>query len=147
MREVGERVETRSSQRADLQRIGSGGTRIEITRRLTVVALVRAINTQPRVTLGNLPTLHLREGLNRTQSTVLGQCQRDGIEGGSESAHGVLFNRSDVVGGLGNGDGASDFGGSSSVDDAVVADEVADDTECVVESALGLVDDLWCRHR
>jgi hypothetical protein len=37
---------------------------------------------------------------------------------------------------------AGDFGRTAAVDDAVVADEVADDAEGVVEGALGFVDEL-----
>ena len=50
--------------------------------------------------------------------------------------------RAYVVGGVSDGDGAGDFGGTTTVDDAVVADEVPDDAESVVEGALGLIDDL-----
>lgn len=42
---------------------------------------------------------------------------------------------------LGNGDGAGQFGSSAAVDDLVVADEVANDAEGVVETALGLLHD------
>jgi hypothetical protein len=45
-------------------------------------------------------------------------------------------------GGVLDGDGAGDFGGAASVHDAVVADEVADYAESIVERALRLIDDL-----
>ena len=41
-----------------------------------------------------------------------------------------------------DGEGAGDFGSSSSVDDAVVSDEVAHNAESVVEGALGFIDNL-----
>jgi len=46
--------------------------------------------------------------------------------------HGRVFDR----------ETAGDFGRAAAVDDAVVADEVADDAEGVVKRALGFVDDL-----
>lgn len=108
----------------------------------TVVTLAQAVDAQPRVALGDLPTLDLSQRLNRRQSRVLRERKRDRIEGGRERAHRILLDRSDLVGLVRDGDGARNLGCASAVDDAVVADEVADDAEGVVERSLGLVDDL-----
>lgn len=112
------------------------------SRKLTILALAGTVDTQSRVALGDLPALDLGEGLDRCQTRVLSERERDGIEGGRERAHRVLLDRGDLVGFGGDGDRAGNLGSTAAVDDAVVAHEVADDAESVVQCALSLVDDL-----
>jgi hypothetical protein len=47
-----------------------------------------------------------------------------------------------LVGLFGHGDRGTDLGSATAVDNTVIPDEVANDADGVVESALGLVDDL-----
>jgi hypothetical protein len=53
-----------------------------------------------------------------------------------------LLDRRRFVGFTSDGEGASDLSGSSTVDNSRVADEGADNAEGVMESTLGLIDDL-----
>jgi hypothetical protein len=41
-----------------------------------------------------------------------------------------------------DGEGAGNFGSSTTIDDAVIADKIAYDAESIVKGALGFVDDL-----
>jgi hypothetical protein len=111
-------------------------------RRLTVLSSSHTVDTQSRVLLGNLPTLDIRQSINRAQPRVLSERERDSVQSLSERPHRVLLDRGDLVGLLGNGDRGADLGRASSVDDPVVTDEVPDDADGVVQSSFGLVDDL-----
>ena len=116
--------------------------RVSGRRRLTVLSSSHTVDTQSRVLLGNLPTLDIRQSINRAQPRVLSERERDGVQSLSERPHRVLLDRGDLVGLLGNGDRGADLGRASSVDDPVVTDEVPDDADGVVQSSFGLVDDL-----
>lgn len=124
------------------QRLVSSGGKVREKTRRTVLSSSSAVNTQPRVTLNRLPTLDLRQRLDRAQSRVLRQRQWDRVKRCREGAHRVLLDRRRLVGFAGNGERAGDLGGSSTVNDAGVANEGADNTKGVVKGALGLVDDL-----
>lgn len=58
----------------------------------TVVAGHHAVNTKTGVLLLDLARLDRSQGLDRTETRVLSKCHRDGVQGVSEGAHGVLFN-------------------------------------------------------
>lgn len=64
--------------------------------RRTVLVPAHAVNTQSRVTLRNLPGLDLRERLDRAETGVLSEGERDGVEGRGESSHGILLDRGDL---------------------------------------------------
>ena len=62
------------------------------TQDLTVCSLEHRIDTEARVLLGDLARLDARERLDRRLARVLGQGQRDGVQGVGERAHCVLLN-------------------------------------------------------
>ena len=122
----------------------------------TVLVLAQAINTQRRVALLDLSRLDLRESLNRRQTAVLRERERDRVEGGREGAHCVLLNRGNLcskhdeclgimlacrsaasiraylVGGLAYCERRADVGRTTTVDDTIIHDEVADRTDRIV---------------
>ena len=107
-----------------------------------VAARLHAVNTQTRIALFQLSRFDLGQCLDRRQTAVVGECLRHGVEGVGESPHRVLLESGRFHGRVFDRETAGDFGRAAAVDDAVVADEVADDAEGVVKRALGFVDDL-----
>jgi hypothetical protein len=63
----------------------------------TIFSPTVAVDPQPGVLLVDLPTFHVRKCLNGRQPTVLGECQRDGVQGRRKCPHGVLLDRRDLV--------------------------------------------------
>mmetsp|Transcript_92559 Transcript_92559/g.135307 ORF Transcript_92559/g.135307 Transcript_92559/m.135307 type:complete len:365 (-) Transcript_92559:575-1669(-) len=100
-----------------------------------------AIHTQPRVLLLDLSCLHLGQSLNARQTRVLSQRHGDGLERIGKRVHGILVHTQLFLGSLAHGERARDLGRAAAVDDAVVAHEVAHDTEGVVDGALDLFND------
>ena len=111
-------------------------------KRRTVLSSSHTVDTQSRVLLGHLSTLDIGQGVDRAQTRVLGKSERNSVQSLSKGSHGVLLNRGDLVGLLGNGDRGADLSGSTSVDNSVVLDQVSDNTNGIVQRPLGLVDDL-----
>lgn len=99
---------------------------------LTITSGLHAIDTQSRVTLFRLSALDLCQGLNGAEARVLGQSHGYAVESVGKGAHGVLFKTGRLDGGIFDGERAGDFSGATSVDDAVVLDQVADDAESVM---------------
>lgn len=107
-----------------------------------VRAGAHGIDTEAGVVFPDLAGFDGSEGFDGGEARVLGERHGDVVEGEGESAHGVLLDAGGVVGGVRNGERACNLGGSSSVHDAVVLNQVADNAEGVVERTLGLVNDL-----
>lgn len=110
-----------------------------------VVALAHAVDAEPAPGLG--PRLHLlaldlgqrRDGV---EPAVLRQRHGHGVERLREGPHGVLLQPGRLDRRVLDREGARHLGGAAAVDDTVVANEVPDDAEGVVEGSLRLVDDL-----
>ena len=129
---------------------------------LTILALAKTIDTQPRVVLRYLPALDVGQRINRGETRVLGQCQGSRVQCLSECAHRVLLDggdlqggqqsacrtvierecQTDFISGLGNGNRSTDFGSASSVHYSVVSNQVSDNADRIVQRSLRLVNDL-----
>ena len=57
---------------------------------------MEAVDSEGRIVFGNLPGLHLRQGSDRIEAGILGQGQRNGLEGVGETAEGVLLDGLDL---------------------------------------------------
>mmetsp|Transcript_54763 Transcript_54763/g.91024 ORF Transcript_54763/g.91024 Transcript_54763/m.91024 type:complete len:479 (-) Transcript_54763:379-1815(-) len=101
----------------------------------------KAVDTDAGVLLSDLLGLDRSEGLDGLETRVLGKGHGDDVEGIGKSTDGVLLDGGDLVGLLRDLDGARDLGGTTTIDDAVVADDVAGDAEGIVDAALDLLDD------
>jgi hypothetical protein len=100
---------------------------------LTIAARLHAIDTKSRVLLLQLPTLDLCQCLDWAETAVLCQSHRYRVECVGERAHGVLLKTRRFESSFFDRERAGDFGGTASVDDSVVADEVTDHTKGVVD--------------
>lgn len=107
-----------------------------------VRASLHAVDTQSRVLLGDLSRLDAGKGSNWRETGVLRQGHWDLIKSLGESAHGILLKAWGLDGGILDGDGAGNLSSSTSVDDTVITDQVADDAKSIVQGTLSLVDDL-----
>lgn len=109
-----------------------------------VAAPLHAVDAEPAAFAAGLDLLRLDLGQrgDGVQTAVLGEGHGHRVEGLGEGAHGVLLQAGRLDGRVLDGQRAGDLGGATTVDDTVVADEVADHTESIVEGALGFVDDL-----
>ena len=110
-----------------------------------VATLAHAVDTQTATDRRcglDLLALHLGQRSDRVQTTVLGQCHWDGIQGFGKGPHCVLFEPRRLNCSIFHGQTAGNFGCSTTVYDTVVADEVTNNTESIVERSLGLVDNL-----
>lgn len=109
-----------------------------------VAALVHAVHSQAAANLCCLDLLRLDLGQrgDGVETAVLGQCHGHGIQGLGKSAHGVLLETRRLGRSILDGQRASNLGGTSTVDDAVVPHQVSHHAESIVQRALGLVDDL-----
>jgi hypothetical protein len=99
---------------------------------LTIGTGLHAVNTEAGVLLLHLTGLNRSQGLNRAETRVLGKSERDGIESIGESAHGILLNAGALDGGIFNCKRASNLGSTTTVDNTIVADQVADDAKSIV---------------
>lgn len=124
----------------DLLSLGNQGIVHELLLHV-VGALVQAVNAQPAVVLGDLASLDLGQSLDWWQTRVLGKSQWHSLERLGESAHGVLVNTGNLIGGLGDSQRAGNLGSTTTVDNTVITDQVADDADGIVERALSLVND------
>lgn len=66
----------------------------------------------------------------------------DVVKGIGKGAHGVLLEAWGTRCGVFDGERTCDLGGTTTVYDAVIADEVTNHAEGVMQGALGLIDDL-----
>ena len=98
-----------------------------------------AINTQEWVLLLNLHFLDFTDISDWVESGVLGESHWDLLESIGESSNGVLLNSVNLVGLLGNLDGTSQLGSTTSSDNIIILDHVSDNTDGIEEASLGLV--------
>lgn len=105
------------------------------------VSILHAVDSVVGVFFSDLLGLALGEGLDWVETGVVSEGSGDVLESVSEGADGVLFNIGNFVSGLSDGEGAGDFGSTTSPDDFVGLDEVADDAHGIVDTSDGLVDD------
>ena len=98
----------------------------------TILSTTITVNPQPRVTLLNLPTPHIRQRLYRRQSTVLSQRERNRLQRRRERAHGILLNRRDLICSFRYRDRTADIRGATSVYNSAIGDKIPHDTEGVV---------------
>lgn len=110
--------------------------------RRTVVSSPIAVNTQCRVLLLHLATLHLRERLDRREPAVFCQRQRHGVQRIGEGTHSILLDRRDLVGSFLHRQRRTDVRGATTVDHAIVLDDIANGTDRIVQRTLRFVDDL-----
>lgn len=75
------------------------------------------------------------------EAGILGEGQGDFFESVGECAHGVLLDSADLIGGCLDFNRAGELGSTTTGDDFVVLDHVADNAECVVEATSGFVAD------
>ncbi len=102
-------------------------------------ALAESVHTNEGVALGDLFLLDLGYVLDGVVAGVLGESERDLLEGVGEGADGVLLNAFDLVGFLLNSNGAGKLSGTTATDDVGVLDHVSHDADGIMEAALGLV--------
>lgn len=107
-----------------------------------VAAGLHTVNAQSAVLLRDLTTLDAGQGFDGGETGILGESHGHGVEGIGESAHSVLLEAGGLDRCVFDGEGAGNFGSSSSVHDTIVSDKVAHNTESVVEGALGFIDNL-----
>lgn len=107
-----------------------------------ITTSLHAIDAQSRVALSELAGLDLCQRLNGRQTAVVGERLRDRVERVGKRAHGVLFQTGGFDRRVLDGETACYFCCAAAVDDAVVAHEVADYAEGVVERAFCFIDDL-----
>ena len=108
----------------------------------TVISSPITVNTQCRVLLLHLATLHLRKRLNRREPAVFCQRQRHRVQRIGEGAHGILLDRRDLVGSFLHRQRRTDVRGATTVDHAIVLDEIANGTDRIVQRTLRFIDDL-----
>ena len=107
-----------------------------------VRASLHAVDTQSRVLLGDLPGLDAGKGGDWGETGVLGQGHWDLVKSLGESAHGILLKAWGLDGGILNGERAGNLSSSTSVDNAVITNQVADDAKSIVQGTLSLIDNL-----
>lgn len=107
-----------------------------------VRASLHAVDTQSRVLLGDLSGLDAGKGGNWGESGVLGQGHWDLVKSLGESAHGILLKAWRLDGGILDGEGAGNLSSSTSIDDTVITNQVANDAKSIVQGTLSLVDNL-----
>lgn len=107
-----------------------------------------------------MSALDIGKGHDGGETTVLGEGERDGIQGRRECAHGVLLNGGNLeeshskrmltrtseqtylVCGFRYCYCAADVGSASTIYDTIVHDEIADHTDGIMQGPLSLVNDL-----
>lgn len=98
----------------------------------TVSASHHAVNTETGVLLLDLTRLDRGKGLDGTQTRVLGKRQGHGIQRFGEGAHGILLNAGALHSSVLDGEGASNLSSTTTVDHAVIAHQIADNTQSIV---------------
>lgn len=87
----------------------------------------------------DLSRFSFSNAINRIESGVFSQDSGDEFQSITESSHSVLFNRWDFIGFLLKRDGAGEFGGSSSVYNSWVFDQVSNNTKGIMQWSNGFI--------
>lgn len=124
-----------------------------------VCALLHRVDAQPRILLGQLSRFQVGHRLNRRQTRVLRERNRDRVlneqvaissvksiatlnyQGISKRSVRVLFQRADSVGFGGHGQRTRDFSSTAAVHNSIVLDQISHHAQCVVQRPLRFVDD------
>jgi hypothetical protein len=109
-----------------------------------VGAVAHTVNTEAAAASGilDLLALHLGQCRDRVQTAVLCEGHGDGVERLGKGPHRVLLQTGRLDSRVLHRQAAGNFGRTTAIDNAVVADKVSHDAKGIVERALGLVDDL-----
>ena len=108
---------------------------------LTICATIQAVHAQSGVILLDLSRLELGQVLDGRQTAVLGESQRNGLERVAERSHRVLLERGDLVGRRTYRQRARNLRSAASIHNTIVADQIADHAQSVVQRSLRLLDD------
>lgn len=100
-----------------------------------IVSTSHAVDTQfsTSFTPGlDLLTLDLGKSSDRVETAVLSESHGYGVESLGEGTHGILLEAGGLDGSILDRHRAGNLGGTTTVDDSVVTDEISDDAESIV---------------
>ncbi|KAI6768986.1 hypothetical protein HG531_010090 [Fusarium graminearum] len=106
---------------------------------------VEALNTKLATALGSsldLLALDFGKSGDRVETTVLGQGHGNGVESLRKGTHGVLFKARGLDSRILDGQRAGNLGSTTTVDNAVITDQVSHHAKSIMQRSLGLVDNL-----